>query len=43
MAVVQVHCKKAQGLARCRMELAGCKMALGLGRNKMELVQGHCS
>jgi len=43
MAVVQVHCKRAQGLAHCRMELAGCRMALALGRSKMEMVQGHCS
>ena len=50
MAVVQVRCKRALGLAHCRMVLAhckmvlaGCRMALGLGRSKMEMVQGHCS
>ena len=43
MAVVQVRCKRAQGLAHCMMVLAGCRMALGLGRSKMEMVQGHCS
>ena len=43
MAVVQVRCKRAQGLAHCRMVLAGCRMVLGLGRSKMEMVQGHCS
>ena len=43
MAVVQVRCKRAQGLAHCMMVLAGCRMALGLGRSKMEMVQGHCN
>ena len=43
MAVVQVRCKRPQGLAHCRMVLAGCRMVLGLGRSKMEMVQGHCS